>query len=182
MSKSEQKNRILLLSGEIMGSMISPVVSEILKISEDDEEKEDELRDWVKEPIKLFINSSGGSIYDGLALVDVIKRSKTPVHTICIGSCMSMGMWIWLAGAERIIGETATLMFHDVATSAWGKTELCKQELKEGIRLQEILVKEIINKSLIKEETLKDFITRKAEWYITPSEAIELKLADEYYK
>lgn len=57
-----------------------------------------------------------------------------------------------------------------------------KQELNEMIRLQEMLVSEIVGKSMIKEETLRDYISRKAEWYIPATEAITLKLADKYYK
>ena len=45
-----------------------------------------------------------------------------------------------------------------------------------------MLVAEITEKSIVKEETLRDFITRKAEWYIPASEAISLKLATGYYK
>ena len=50
------------------------------------------------------------------------------------------------------------------------------------IRLQEMLVSEIVGKSMIKEETLRAYISRKAEWYIPANEAIALKLTDKYYK
>ena len=73
-------------------------------------------------------------------------------------------------------------MFHDLSVFAIDKTEGLKQELDEMLRLQAILVSEITEKSLVKEETLRDYITRKAEWYIPAKEAITLKLADEYYK
>lgn len=182
MSKPTEKFRDLLLSDNIDNTSVKDIIKEIMEINFDDNEKENEYKDWERKPIRLFINSFGGSVYDGLALVDVIKRSKTPVYTICIGSCMSMGFWIWLAGQKRIIGETATLMFHDMTTWVWDKSETLKQELQEVLRLQKIIITEITNKSLIEESTLQDYIIRKAEWYISPSEAIELKLADEYYK
>lgn len=73
-------------------------------------------------------------------------------------------------------------MFHDISSFIYGKTEGIKQELNEMIRLQEMLVLEIVGKSMVKEETLQDYISSKAEWYITASEAITLKLADKYYK
>ena len=63
-----------------------------------------------------------------------------------------------------------------------GSTESIKQELNEMTRLQNLLVAEITEKSVIKEENLRDYITRKAEWYIPPSEAINLKFATGYYK
>jgi ATP-dependent Clp protease protease subunit len=154
----------------------------ILEINEDDSEKEEIYKDWERTPIKLFINSYGGSVYDGLALIDVIKNSKTPVHTICVGSCMSMALWIWLSGIKRLVGERATLMFHDISTFAVDKTEGIKQELNEMLRLQQMLISEIVGTSAVEEEKLQDYITRKAEWYIPAGEAISLKLANSYYK
>ena len=93
-----------------------------------------------------------------------------------------MALWVWLSGAKRFVGESATLMFHDVSLFAYDKTEGIKQKLNEMIRLQEMLVSEIVEKSMIKEETLRDYISRKGEWYIPATEAITLKLADKYYK
>ena len=95
---------------------------------------------------------------------------------------MSMALWVWLSGAKRFVGESTTLMFHDVSLFAYDKTEGIKQELNEMIRLQEMLASEIVEKSMIKEETLRDYISRKGEWYIPATEAITLKLADKYYK
>ncbi len=178
----EHKKRELLLSDRISQGSVKDVIKEIFEINADDTAKGEIYKNWERTPIKLFINSYGGSVYDGLALVDVIKRSETPVHTICVGSCMSMALWIWLAGAKRLVGELSTLMFHDLSAFVADSTEGIKQELNEMTRLQNLLVAEITEKSVVKEETLRDYITRKAEWYITPCEAINLKLATGYYK
>lgn len=178
----EHKKRNLLLSNRISQNSVKDVIESIFEINEDDGQKEGIYRNWERTPIKLFINSYGGSVYDGLALIDVIKHSKTPVHTICVGSCMSMGLWIWLAGAKRLVGERSTLMFHDLATFAIDKTEGIKQELNEMLRLQNMLISDITDSSLVKEEMLRDYIMRKAEWYIPASDAVSLKLANGYYK
>ena len=63
----------------------------------------------------------------------------------------------------------------------WDKSETLKQELAEVLRLQELLIKEITSKTVIDESKLRDYITRKAEWYITPEEALKLALAHDYY-
>ena len=76
----EHKKRTLLLSDRISQGSVKGIMDSILEINTDD--------------------SDGGSVYDGLALIDVIKNSKTPVHTICVGSCMSMALWIWLSGIK----------------------------------------------------------------------------------
>lgn len=178
----EHKKRSLLLCDRISQNAIKNVIENIFEINEDDRQKAEVYNNWERKPIKLFINSYGGSVYDGLALVDVIKQSETPVHTICIGSCMSMALWIWLSGEKRLVGERATLMFHDIAALVVDKTEGIKQELNEMTRLENLFISEVTKKSMVKEETLKDYIIRKAEWYIPAEEAIDLKLATEYYK
>ena len=178
----EHRKRELLLSDRIAQNSVKSVIESIFEINEDDRQKEEIYKDWERTPIKLYINSFGGSVYDGLALVDIIKRSKTPVHTICIGSCMSMGLWIWLAGRKRFVGQYSTLMFHDLSACATDKTEGIKQELKEMLRLQEMLIADILENSLVTEEMLRDYILRKAEWFISAEEALSLKLANGYYK
>lgn len=179
---NEVMPRSLFLSRTIDNISVELIIKDIININDDDDKKERVYSQWERKPIKLYINTEGGSIYDGLALVDIIKMSKTPVHGICVGSAMSMGLWIYSSCHKRIIGENATLMFHDISTYIYDKTEVIKQEIKELERLQSMLIKEIMRKSLVKEETLRDYITRKAEWYISPNEAIDLRLADEYYK
>ena len=139
LSKPQELYRKILLSDNIKAATIQGIIEKIMEINHDDDVKEADYKDWERKPIKLFINSFGGSVYDGLALVDVIKQSKTPVHTISIGSSMSMGLWIYLAGHKRYIGENATLMFHDITTWVWDKAEGLKQELNEVLRLQKIL-------------------------------------------
>lgn len=182
MSKPQEKYRKILLSDDIGAGTVKDIIVQIMEINRSDDDYEADYKDWERKPIQLFINSFGGSVYNGLALVDVIKQSKTPVHTISIGSSMSMGFWIYLAGHKRFIGEHSTLMFHDIATWVADKSEGIKQELNEMLRLQKIICNEITSTSLVKQETLDDYITRKAEWYIPAEEAIKLKLADGYYK
>ena len=149
MAAPQPKERTLVLSDNIDKSTVKDIMQNILIINDDDYNKELDYKDWKREPIKLFINSFGGSVYDGLALIDVIKYSVTPVHTICVGSGMSMGLWIWMSGHQRIIGKHATLMFHDLSTWAIGKTPEIKQELAEVLRLQDMLIDEITKTSLI---------------------------------
>ena len=86
----EHHKRDLLLSDRISQSTVKDIIKDIFEINFDDDEKEEIYKEWKRTPIRLFINSYGGIVYDGLALVDIIKHSKTPIHTICVGSCISM--------------------------------------------------------------------------------------------
>lgn len=174
--------RNILISEEIDSSSVKVAINKIMDINYDDDLKEQDYKDWVREPIMLFINSNGGNIYDSFALADIIKTSKTPVYTVAIGWCMSGGLLIFMAGKKRFIGENATLMFHDVAGWVNDKTEGMKQELEESKRLSKMYCNIITDNSLVKQDTLDDYITRKAEWYISAKEAIDLEIAHEYYK
>ena len=80
--RPEHHKRDLLLSDRISQGTVKDIIKDIFEINFDDDEKEEIYKDWERKPIQLFINSYGGSVYDGLALIDVIKRSKTPVHLI----------------------------------------------------------------------------------------------------
>ena len=174
--------RNLVLSDEITSESVRSIINKIMDINYDDDLKEEDYKNWEREPICLFINSNGGNAYDALALIDIIRQSKTPVHTIALGWCMSAGLWIFMHGHKRLIGEHATLMFHDVATWVAGKTEEVRQDLHEAQRLAKMYCKSITDVSMVKQETLDDYILRKVEWYIPAEEAISNKMATEYFK
>ena len=174
--------RNILISEEIDSSSVKVAINKIMDINYDDDLKEQDYKDWTREPIMLFINSNGGNAYDAFALADIIKTSKTPIYTIAIGWCMSGGLLIFMAGKKRFVGENATLMFHDVTGWVNDKTEGIKQELEESKRLSKMYCNIITHNSLVKQEILDDYITRKAEWFISAEEAINLKIANEYYK
>lgn len=174
--------RNILISEEIDSGSVKIAINKIMDINYDDDLKEQDYKDWVREPIMLFINSNGGNVYDSFALADIIKTSKTPVYTVAIGWCMSGGLLIFMEGKKRFVGENATLMFHDVAGWVNDKTEGMKQELEESKRLSKMYCNIITRNSLVKQDTLDDYITRKAEWYISAKEAIDLEIAHEYYK
>lgn len=173
--------RNILISNEIDSACAKAVIDKIMDINYDDDTKQEDFRGWEREPIYLFINSNGGNAYDALAIYDIIKQSDTPVYTIALGWCMSAGLWIFMAGKERYVGEHATLMFHDVKGWVNDKTEGIKQELEEATRLSKMYCNSIISESNVTQSTLDDYITRKAEWYIPAEEAIKLKIANKYY-
>ena len=185
MAKPSPMERKLYLKENVDENSVMPLIEAIHKINDDDTEKEKEYNGWERKPIKLYIYTYGGVCYAGFALIDAIRASKTPVHTIVLGTAMSMGIFIFAAGHKRFIGEHATLMYHDISISIGMNgeaTEGVKIELAEGLRLQKMGIQFLTEYSLIEESSLNDYINRKADWYISAEEAIRLKLADAYYK
>lgn len=185
MAKPNPMERKLYLKELVDEKSVMPLIEAIHRINDDDAEKEKEYNGWEREPIKLYIYTYGGVCYAGFALIDAIRASKTPVHTIVLGTAMSMGIFIFNAGHKRLIGEHATLMYHDVSISTGMNgemTEGLKIELDEALRLQKMGSDFLMEYSLVEESILKDYINRKADWYISAEEAIRLKIADAYYK
>ena len=83
------KDRIIFLAEDVNPASASLVVAQLLFLESEDPDKE----------IHLYINSPGGSITDGMAIVDTINYIKCPVSTICVGMAASMGavlLAIWL--------------------------------------------------------------------------------------
>ena len=183
MAKPNPMERKLYLKDLVDEKSVMPLIEAIHRINDDDAEKEKEYNGWEREPIRLYIYTYGGACYAGFALIDAIRASKTPVHTIVLGTAMSMGIFIFNAGHKRLIGEHATLMYHDVSLHLESEmTEGIKIELAEGLRLQKMGIQFLTEYSLVEEYVINDYINRKADWFIPAEEAIRLKIADAYYK
>ena len=183
MAKPNPMERKLYLKEDVNEKSVMPLIEAIHRINDDDAEKEKEYNGWEREPIQLYIYTYGGVCYAGFALIDAIRASKTPVHTIVLGTAKSMGIFIFNAGHKRLIGEHATLMYHDVSLHLDNEmTEGIKIELAEGLRLQKMGIQFLTEYSLVEESVINDYINRKANWFIPAEEAIRLKIADAYYK
>lgn len=179
---ADNTSRQIVLSGDITDTKVSDVIERILSINEDDDFAEHNYKDYSRPPIILYINSLGGSVYSAAALVDIIRQSETPIITVAIGCAMSAGFWIFLSGHTRLIGERATLMFHEVSQCVDDKLEGIISSSAQLAVLQGMISKDITKHSNVTKRTLNNILSHKAEWYIGAEEAIELKIADDYYR
>ena len=95
-----------------------------------------------KDEIDLYINSSGGSVTDGFAIIDTIHCIEAPVSTICTGQAASMAAWILAAGTKgrRFSTPNAEVMIHQVWSGITGQTSDVEILTKRLIKLQERLV------------------------------------------
>jgi ATP-dependent Clp protease protease subunit len=164
--------RILSL-GDIDGDAVNELIEIIYEINEEDAKKTQ------KEPIKLIINSFGGELYSGLALVDVIDNSLTPIHTICHGSAMSMALVVFAAGHKRFASKYATFMYHEASYETDGKVLHHKQEIKEADRTDKICDTYFLSKTKFNAKQLKDIRDKRSEWYFDVKIAHKYGLVDE---
>ena len=74
-------------------------------------------------PIVLYINSPGGTLDDGFALIDTIKSIRSPIITVIVGGAYSMAGIISIAGDKRLMSKHSVWMAHDMKAGIRGKTK-----------------------------------------------------------
>src|SRR5665647_1471525 len=121
--------RTLYLFDTIDKSSVKGVIENIIKINKADDDIDKKEKDFKRLPIEIIINSRGGSIYDGLGLVNVIEKSKTAIHTHVYGLAASMGLLIAVSGHKRFSGRLSTFMYHSVSSTFGGKLDHLKNRL-----------------------------------------------------
>ncbi len=164
--------RIIFLGDEVNEATASIVVAQLLHLAYEDSKKD----------IKLYINSPGGSVYDGMAIYDTIQYITPDVQTIGIGLQASMGAFLLSSGTKgkRFALPNSRIMIHQPSSGTQGKITDQEITLKEGIylkqRLNEILAKNTGQKlSKIEKDADRDF-------WMSSEEAKEYGLIDEVIK
>lgn len=100
--KTREDRGEIWINGDIDNDVIETVVMKLLTFSQSGK----------FDKITLFINSPGGIVSDGMAIVDTINMIPTPVWTVNVGACYSMGLITFLAGARRFAMPFASFMAH----------------------------------------------------------------------
>ena len=131
-----------------------------------------------RKPIKLLVDSYGGSLIGGLMIADAISMSKTPIYTINMGSAYSAGLLIFITGHRRFAYPSASFLFHGGSTSTGlvdaGKFRNYAEFYEQLIlRMKNYFLKYTgMTEEMYKEKKNDDF------WFFT-EEAIELGFCDE---
>jgi ATP-dependent Clp protease protease subunit len=177
----EDQFRSIILSNDIDNESVEEMIQFILDVNEYDDEQDSVSKDFERKPIKLVINSFGGVIYDGFALIGVIKTSKTPIHTYCYGYAMSMGLPIFACGWKRIASKYATFMYHEALNSypQFDKLSIIKDDLDESNRVMKQYDEILLLNSTISQKQLDDVKKSRRDWYFTAEEAFKYGMVDE---
>ena len=131
-----------------------------------------------KEPIKIYIDSYGGSIIDAFEVIDAIRASKIPVYTIVTGAAYSSGLFIALAGDKRIAHEHTSFLLHEgsIGSGMQDAHKFKKYAEFYNTQLQQ-LKDHIIKHSNLTEEDY-DRMSKDDNWF-TAQQALELGFIDE---
>jgi len=133
--------------------------------------------------INLYINSNGGSIYDGLGLYDFIKSiNDKGIHKIviiCQGMVASMATVIVLAADERYATEHTSIMIHSLSSLTCGKLQDLDDDLKECRRLDNILKGIYLNRSKLTANKLSEINKAKKDWWIDSVDAVKYGIVND---
>lgn len=135
--------------------------------------KLEELKD-VSE-IHVYINSYGGEVAEGLAIYNALKRHKAKVVTHCDGFACSISSVIFMAGDERVMSNTSTLMIHNAWSHVSGNANDFRKEADDLEKITQLSVNAYMSKVNVSEEELKTMMDE--ETWLMPQEALEYGFA-----
>lgn len=176
----EKPTREIVFCDEINEESTKKIIEEIIKINKYDNEQENLLSKYEREPIKFYMTTNGGNAYLTIALFDHIKYSKTPVWIYISGYCCSGGFYM-LGAAKKVIAYNHTqLMYHQLSYGTrYNYLENHKQAVKESENLQKVLDLLILENTNITSEMLKIINDKQIDWYMSTKEALDLGVIDE---
>lgn len=125
-------DRIVFLGEQVDSHTANLVVAQLLYLAAEDPKRD----------IKLYINSPGGSVYDGLAIIDTMNYVQPDVQTIGIGLQASMGAMLLSCGAKgkRFALPNARVMIHQPSSGTEGKVTDQEITLRESIYVKQRLI------------------------------------------
>ena len=162
------RERIIFLGEQVTSETANRIVAQLLFLEAEDPDKD----------IYMYINSPGGSVYDGLGIFDTMQHVKPDIHTVCVGLAASMGAFLLAAGTKgkRSSLRHSRIMIHQPLGGARGQASDIRIQADEILFLKERLNTELSERTgkdydTIKEDTDRDF-------YMSPTEAVEYGLID----
>lgn len=177
------KERNLYFTKQVDQSSIADLTRSILEINKNDEH----LRalypvyglTYNAPPIKIYIDSYGGYVYQCFGLLSVMDNSKTPIHTILTGAAMSCGFMMLIHGHKRFAYRNGTAMYHQVSSGAWGKLKEMEEDLAETQRLQKLIMEMTVKRTKISLAKLEENFRIKYDWFMGSEEALLNGVIDE---
>ena len=160
--------RIIFLGEDVNEHTANSVVAQLLHLAYVDPQAD----------ISLYINSPGGSVYDGMAIYDTMNFIKPDVATYGIGLQASMGAFLLSSGAKskRFCLPHAKVMIHQPSSGTHGKVTDMEIDMKETLEVKKMLAKIMAKNTGQKLAKVKSDMER--DYWMTPDEAVKYGLID----
>jgi ATP-dependent Clp protease protease subunit len=166
------KDNIVFLGGPIDDHVANVVIAQLLFLSAENPKKD----------ISLYINSPGGSISAGLAIIDTMHHIKNDVSTVCVGLAASMGAVILTSGAKgkRFVLPNSEVMIHQPWTGTEGQAADIAITAKHILRLRDTTNKILAKTTGQPMSRVEKDVDR--DYYMTADEAKEYGIVDKVLK
>lgn len=171
--------RLFYISNNINNETMGKMCFNLLYLLQDDDSREEKEKDFKREPIKIYINSYGGSVYDMWSLIDIILNAKSPIYTYCTGYAMSAAFQIFLAGSKRFATKHTAFMYHQISCWRQGKYQDLVEDRKRMDFLQKTIEEYVIDRTKLTKAELDDIRERKKDFFINPQNALKWGIIDE---
>lgn len=131
--------------------------------------------------LTMIINSHGGSVVDGFALLDVMAGSIMPIWTCGIGIVASMGLIIFMAGKKghRILTPNTMILSHQWWSVNFGKEHELVAARKKNELISQMIIKHYKKHTKLKEKEIKKFLLPESDVWLTAEEALKYGICDE---
>lgn len=163
------KERIVFLGEDVNHHTANIIVAQLLHLAYENPD----------EDIKFYINSPGGSVYDGLAIYDTMNYIKPDVQTIGIGLQASMGAFLLSSGTKgkRFVLSSSRIMIHQPSSGTRGKITDQEIDLRESIFLKNELNRILAHNTGQKLSKIEKDVDR--DYWMSAQEAVEYGLVDQ---
>lgn len=163
------KERIIFLGTEVNEHTANLIVAQLLHLANEDPNKD----------IFFYINSPGGSVYDGLAIYDTMNYIKPDVQTIAVGMSMSMGAVLLAAGepGKRFALPHSKVMIHQPSSGFRGSASDIEINARETLKIKDLLEEILVRHTGQKPAKVRQDMDR--DFYLSAKEAKEYGLIDD---
>lgn len=160
-------DRILFLNTNVESTMANILTAQLLWLDQQSDK-----------PINMYINSPGGSVIDGLQLIDTMNFINAPISTTCLGMAASMGAVILSCGekGKRFVLPHSRVMIHQVSSGMSGTFSDMKIEFEQTERCKKDIYN-ILAKNIGKSYEEIEILCDRNNWFIG-QEAVDLGIAD----
>lgn len=162
------KDRIIFLGSGIEAGVANSVIAQLLFLEKENPDKD----------IYMYINSPGGVVYDGLAIVDTMNLIKPDVATIAVGSAASMGTIILSSGkkGKRFALPNSVIHMHQPLGGAQGQASDIEISAREILRIKDLLTDMLVTNTGQQKDRIVHDIDR--DYYMTAEGAKEYGIID----
>lgn len=163
----------ILFYGDVSAENALEFVDKFKRLEIDLLKKKAELCGYEPE-IRIHIMSSGGCVFSGMNMMNVLEKSRVKVTTIAQGNCASAATFVLLGGSRRLMGANAYILIHQISTGFWGKFQELKEEMKSSEQFMKMIKNMYMTKTKIPEAKFKKLM--KKDLYLDGHHCLKYKI------